>query len=195
MPDNNIINSNFKQIAVTDASDNVTGITLSGATALKVAGGTSGQALVSDGSGGFTWATPGGVTSTYGQITQTGTITVASSSVNAATGTQICTFTLPAIGTYEIVYTARVQSNNGSVMAIALWDATAGSIVTNSELGATGANGATNGFFQVQLTGRVFITTTATNTVIAMRGYNNGFSYIAFSDAYGRNRMTYMRIA
>ena len=59
MPNNNNINSNFRQIAIADASDNVTGITLSGASALKVAGGTSGQALVSDGAGGFTWATPG----------------------------------------------------------------------------------------------------------------------------------------
>jgi hypothetical protein len=55
MADINNVNSNFRQIAIADANDNVTGITLSGASSLRVSGGTSGQALVSDGSGGFTW--------------------------------------------------------------------------------------------------------------------------------------------
>lgn len=61
----NNVNSNFRKIALTDANDRVTGITLSGASSLKVAGGTSGQALLSDGAGGFTWGTPSAAPMTW----------------------------------------------------------------------------------------------------------------------------------
>jgi len=55
----NDINSNFNQIAVTDASDNVLGIRAAVGN-VQITGGANGQVLSTNGSGGLTWATAGG---------------------------------------------------------------------------------------------------------------------------------------
>jgi len=63
MADNNIINSNFKQIAVTDSSDNVWGIKAAVAN-VQITGGTSGQVLTTNGSGNLSWATSTAIAAT-----------------------------------------------------------------------------------------------------------------------------------
>lgn len=53
-------NSNFYQIAKTDANGNVTGITISNVADLTIPGGTLGQVLTTDGAGNLSWGVGGG---------------------------------------------------------------------------------------------------------------------------------------
>lgn len=66
----NQIDGNFHQIAIADATGNVTGIQVANAAGLQVGGGTSGQVLMTNGSGTLSWSSP---TQTYGSIVKTTT--------------------------------------------------------------------------------------------------------------------------
>lgn len=187
----NNVNGNFRKIALTDANDRVTGITLSGASALKVAGGTSGQALVSDGSGGFTWGTPAGVTSTYGTAEMLTHPTVLPNNGSIGAAVTLVTFTLPA-GTWDVFYTAAVQGNPTNEFAVALFTP-AGAVITGSELGAwstqTGAQG------KAQISGRqIIVSTGGSYTLRGWTTFNTNSMAVITSDK-GRTKAVWVKIA
>jgi hypothetical protein len=84
MPTNNLINSNFYEIANTDVNGTITGITVGNLTVtantnlgsnsnITITGGSNGQILTSNGSGGIFWAnTASGVAADFVSYTYFG---------------------------------------------------------------------------------------------------------------------------
>jgi hypothetical protein len=199
MPSINNINSNFRQIAIADASDNVTGISVASPAGLVVGGGTNGQVLSTNGSGTLSWATAGGVTATNGRTVMANGFTAITAAANSlATGVQIIVATLPTIGTYDISYSVQYQTTGVLTAMAGLWNNSAGAAVTNSEITVTTQVAGTQLFGTA--TNRTLITTTATNTVIALRGWVDGglASWNVHGGTAGMNgktSMTWVRIA
>ena len=200
MPNNNNINSNFRQIAIADANDNVTGISVASTAGLVVGGGTNGQVLTTNGSGTLSWTTSaGGVTATNGRtVMANGFTAITAAATSLAAGTQIIVATLPAIGTYDISYSVQYQTTGVLTAMAGLWNNTAGAAVTNSEITVTTQIAGTQLFGTA--TNRTLITTTATNTVIALRGWVDGglASWNVHGGTAGMNgktSMTWVRIA
>jgi hypothetical protein len=200
MPDNNIINSNFRKIALADANDNVTGISVASPAGLVVGGGTNGQVLSTNGSGTLSWATPSGVTATNGRtIAPINNFTAVGQFVNSlAAGTQIITVTLPAIGTYDITFVVQCQPQAAVGAYAGLWNNTTGAAIADSQLAVLVSTG---GSPFVSATNRILVTTAAINTVIALRAWTSAGSagqWIVHGGGGGmdgRTSMTWVRIA
>lgn len=135
----NEINSNFRQIAVADASGNVFGVNIANVGNIRIAGGTSGQVLSTDGTGNLSWATSsGGVgTTSYVNVSRTGTsqtVTAAPTTIlwnssvsgsipyNATTGE----FTLTAGVTYQLNSELQLEATGGTYLDYQWYNVTAG---------------------------------------------------------------------
>lgn len=199
MPDNNIINSNFRKIALADANDNVTGISVASTAGLVVGGGTNGQVLSTNGSGTLSWATPTSVTATNGRtVMANGFTAITAAATSLANGTQIITVILPTVGTYDLTFSVQYQTTGVLTAMAGLWNNSAGAAVTNSEITVTTQVAGTQLFGTA--TNRTLITTTATNTVIALRGWVDGGLaqwnvHGGTAGMNGKTSMTWVRIA
>jgi hypothetical protein len=123
MPSINNINSNFRQIAIADASDNVTGISVASTAGLLVGGGTSGQALAATGTGSATaWRTLPGtygfsaralVGVTVAVATRSGAVVFGNTLWSSGTGYNATTgrYTVPVTGTYSVSVTTEISSS------------------------------------------------------------------------------------
>lgn len=193
----NEINSNFRQIAIADAGGNVFGVNISNVGNLRVAGGTSGQVLSTDGTGNLSWATSsgGGGTTSYVNVSRTGTsqtITAVPTTIlwnssvsgsipyNSATGE----FTLTAGVTYQLNSEIQLELATGSTFLDYQWYNVTGAAYIGTK-GSSESLNSTSAFGTGQPAQAVITpsVTTVVSVRVTAKGASNGLVRFDYSFA------------